>query len=303
MSSLAIQFIPSHEGYLWFYMAPFEGGLAEQVLGPTSQTHSIMEVKLMRHASGGARCQMERVAIEAKINRLDFLHDCDFQLGKQYRVFILVEDGNNRHDGTLKTMDFHYQGEMTLKSAISFSMPVPSSDMWRVIPVSHVPSNWVIHRLRFYSDIKCTKEVAVFPYAYSDPFASTLREDEPLPNGAAFSDPGPLPRATRILSAGREAELEGWTSGKPCAPGGCHIGFSFNYPFNHAGSEQRSLVQVGCAEVQQSDVEGEFAEALELQYFQQGVGYVSYRKEIELRGGMARLPDKNGTINLHTPTT
>jgi len=259
----------------------------------------VEQAKRIIHPHGGVRCRKVRQPIQAKIARLEFLHDCDFELGKRYRIFILVEDGQNRNDGTLKTIDFTYMGEMTLDSAVPFSMSVPSSDLWRVVAASYVTSEWRIRYMRFYEDITCSKPVATFPASYRDPFSTVLSEDSDLPNGQAFSLPGPLPTATRPITVSEDDEDSmAWTSGQPCDPGNCHIGFSFGNALNGPGLEHVP-VKVGCVEVEQSAVTGEFSDMLELQYFVPEVGYVAYRKVIELQGGKAFVPAFNGSIHMH----
>ncbi|CAJ1341407.1 unnamed protein product [Effrenium voratum] len=204
-----------------------------------------------------------------------------------YRLFILLEDGLNRMDGTLKTMEFVYQGEMTRDSAIPYSHPVPVSTRWRVVPTTSVSSQWKLLRLRMFSDVSCERAVAVFPSPYRDPLLSTLREGAVLPNGAAFSKPGPMP--ANIF------EAEGaWVSGQPCDANGCYIGFSFGVGGEHEAPE----VSVACVELLQSEVAGEFAEGLELQYHD-GQSYVGYRQASGLKGGLAKLPSFNGTVGIH----
>ncbi|CAE7521669.1 prmC, partial [Symbiodinium pilosum] len=89
----------------------------------------------------------------------------------------------------------------------------------------------------------------------------------------------------------------GFVSGRPCGPGDCHIGFSFGSGLFGADSMNRA-VKVGCVEVTQSDASGEFAESLELQYFD-GSQYISYRQAFNLVGGAAFVPTFNGTVGLH----
>jgi len=302
ISSIGLQYIPSHDGFQWIYIASHEYGEAEFIDGLTSQ-QKVEQVKRILYPHGGPRCRKVKQQIKAKIARLEFLYDCNFRLGGRYRIFILVEDNQNRNDGTLKTIDFTYFGEMTLDSAVPFSMPVPASALWRVVAASSVTSEWRIRYMRFYEDMKCTIPVATFPASYRDPFSTVLSEDERLPNGEAFSMPGPLPTATRPIVSAEDDDGMAWTSGQPCDPGNCHIGFSFGNALDGPGLEHVP-VKVGCVEVDQSDNFGEFSDMLELQYFnfthEDGYeGYVTYRTVSELQGGKAFVPSFNGSIQMH----
>ncbi|CAJ1372391.1 unnamed protein product [Effrenium voratum] len=283
-TSVGIQYIPSHQGFEWLYVLPTAGGVADQVFAGEDYLQWNQRVK---SAYLGQGCQSMQVPIKGKEVKISFLHDCFFELGQGYRLFILLEDGLNRMDGTLKTMEFVYQGEMTRDSAIPYSHPVPVSTRWRVVPTTSVSSQWKLLRLRMFSDVSCERAVAVFPSPYRDPLLSTLREGAVLPNGAAFSKPGPMP--ANIF------EAEGaWVSGQPCDANGCYIGFSFGVGGEHEAPE----VSVACVELLQSEVAGEFAEGLELQYHD-GQSYVGYRQASGLKGGLAKLPSFNGTVGIH----
>eukprot|EP00931_Biecheleriopsis_adriatica_P047846 TRINITY_DN27614_c0_g1_i1.p1 TRINITY_DN27614_c0_g1~~TRINITY_DN27614_c0_g1_i1.p1 ORF type:complete len:2694 (+),score=299.82 TRINITY_DN27614_c0_g1_i1:41-8083(+) len=314
-SALGVRFEPSHDGYVWFYVVPMswkgDPNYADQVMTGDDPEFWIRTVKSMYLADTVARpygmefsnpqmCQVRRERISGRISRQLFLWGCDFELGHSYRIFILVEDGDERHDGTLKTIDFAYQGEMTLATAIHYSHVVPSSNLWRVVPFSPVTTEWRVHHVKFYSDVTCTHLVATYPSPYNDRLLTMARQDVPLPNGAAFSNPGPLPASTELVDESNpNSDYVGWTSGQPCEVDSCHIGFAFGN--SQDGPERTNVaVQVGCAEVKQSDVAGEFSETLELQYYREGTGYVGYRSVFDLTGGTAYLPTFNGTLHVHT---
>lgn len=293
-SSVALQYIPSHEGFEWMYAVPTAGGYADQVLLGDDRIMWVRRVKSMYLASEGRKCQNARVPIFGKEAKISFLYDCEFTLGQEYRIFILLEDGFNRHDGTLKTVDFVYQGEMTVNSAIPYSHPVPSATRWRLVPLSLVSTEWKVQHLQMFSDVTCSRRVAAYPAPYRDLLLSTWDEGQPLPTGFPFSDPGPLPLES-LFEDGRMGP--GFLSGRPCGPGDCHIGFSFGSGLSGA-NDVNVAVKVGCVEVMQSDASGEFAESLELQYYD-GSQYVSYRQAFNLAGGISFVPTFNGTVGLH----
>jgi len=292
-SAVALQYIPSHEGFEWMYAVPTAGGYADQVLLGDDRIMWVRRVKSMYLASEGRKCQNARVPIFGKEAKISFLYDCEFTLGQEYRIFILLEDGFNRHDGTLKTVDFVYQGEMTVNSAIPYSHPVPSATRWRLVPLSLVSTEWKVQHLRMFSDVTCSRSVAAYPAPYQDLLLSTWDEGQPLPTGFPFSDPGPLP----LESLFEDGLGPGFLSGRPCGPGDCHIGFSFGSGLSGA-NDVNVAVKVGCVEVTQSDASGEFAESLELQYYD-GSQYISYRQAFNLAGGISFVPTFNGTVGLH----
>ncbi|CAE7604747.1 METTL21C [Symbiodinium sp. KB8] len=297
-SSVALQYIPSHEGFEWMYAVPTAGGYADQALLGDDRIMWVRRVKSMYLASEGRKCQNARVPIFGKEAKISFLYDCEFTLGQEYRIFILLEDGFNRHDGTLKTVDFVYQGEMTVNSAIPYSHPVPSATRWRLVPLSLVSTEWKVQHLQMFSDVTCSRRVAAYPAPYRDLLLSTWDEGQPLPTGFPFSDPGPLPLES-LFEDGRMGP--GFLSGRPCGPGDCHIGFSFGSGLSGA-NDVNVAVKVGCVEVMQSDASGEFAESLELQYYD-GSQYVSYRQAFNLAGGISFVPTFNGTVGLHVVVT
>ncbi|CAK9006050.1 unnamed protein product [Durusdinium trenchii] len=288
MTAVAIQYIPSHEGFEWLYAVALANGLADQVQADGDYSIWSQRVKSMYLAEGGA-CQSAETPILGQEVKISFLLNCSFELGQAYRIFVLLEDGSNRNDGTLKTLDFVYQGEMTLDSAIPYSHPVPSSDRWRIVPMTSV-ADWRIQRIRMFSDVTCTHPVDVYPSPYLDPLWSTVQEGDPLPNGAAFSYPGPLSSSNDVFKDVGNS----WASGQHCAPGACHIGFSFG----GGNGDLRVSTKVGCVEVTQSEVTGEFAESLELQYHD-GTAFVAYRQAFGLSGGYALVPTFNGTVGVH----
>ncbi|CAE7378084.1 prmC [Symbiodinium natans] len=292
-TAVGLQYIPSHEGFEWMYAIPTAGGYADQVLLGDEPVVWVQRVKAMYLAAQGGKCQNVRAPILGKQAKVSFLYDCEFTLGQEYRIFILLEDGFGRQDGILKTVNFVYQGEMTKDSAIPYSHPVPSATMWRLIPLTQVSTEWKVQQLRMFSDVTCSHSVAAYPAPYRDPLLSTWQEGQPLPTGFPFSHPGPLP----VESVFEDGIGRGFVSGRPCGPGDCHIGFSFGSGLFGADS-MTAAVKVGCVEVTQSDATGEFAESLELQYFD-GSQYISYRQAFNLVGGTALVPTFNGTVGLH----
>eukprot|EP00913_Durusdinium_trenchii_P011758 g11044.t1 len=274
MTAVAIQYIPSHEGFEWLYAVALANGLADQVQADGDYSIWSQRVKSMYLAEGGA-CQSAETPILGQEVKISFLLNCSFELGQAYRIFVLLEDGSNRNDGTLKTLDFVYQGEMTLDSAIPYSHPVPSSDRWRIVPMTSV-ADWRIQRIRMFSDVTCTHPVDVYPSPYLDPLWSTVQEGDPLPNGAAFSYPGPLSSSNDVFKETVDVES---TSQHP----------SLTVPgFGGGNGDLRVSTKVGCVEVTQSEVTGEFAESLELQYHD-GTAFVAYRQAVMARSLAQRV--------------
>jgi len=306
---IMVLFQPSHDGVLWIFLASKEDGKAD-FIGPRAEEYfmrdepTILKVKMAGgpfmedYLYGEDSCRLTNYPVTANYQFRAELTKCNMVLGDNYRLFMYIENTAGNNDGTLKTFDFTYVGIITLDGGIPFSMPVPSSEMWRVSPIVGVDKEWKVLKFRFFSDIACTKAVAIYPAPYSDPFESSLTDDDPSPNGAAFSLPGPLPRAAYPLVDGEA--IDGWTSGRPCEPGECHFGFSFGNAA--AGADRiREYVQVGCVEVVQSDMEGEFAEGLSLEYYKPDVGFVTYRTVMGLDGGRCFVPQFNASPFSRTP--
>lgn len=294
----AVEFGAQYAGKLWMMIAEIE--FNEEVVMAKDSTQvgqEIAQVKVFYRAFGGAKCRIEDMEITTVYMRKE-LEDCLFELGRPYRISLYIEDFDKRSDGTLKTIDIKYFGGVR-DASVPFSMPVPSSDRWLLTPTTSVDSEWRVEHLEFFSDISCTKVVAIYPAPYRDPFGSSLGDEDAIPNGAAFSHPGPLPSSSSPL--GQEVcdwtsgqPCAGWTSGQPCAPSVCHIGFAFGT--SDDSPTKKNFVQVGCVRVVQSADVGTYATDLQLQYWSEGTGYVAYRSISGLTGGAAFLPTFDGFV-------
>jgi len=298
---MVVGFMPSHSGYVWVGIANRESGAADWIgLSAPEYTgrndSSILKVQLIgeplldKYLQGDPSCRMVKGEITGSVPFIAEMNNCSFELGKNYRIFVYIGDADLNNDGTLKTIDFTFVGEVTENSAIPFRMPVPSSDRWRVVATSAVSRSWHVKQLRFFSHMSCERQVAVYPAPYRDPWETTIELDAPMPNGSPFSSPGPLPTVNSVVTDGAG---EGWQSGHPCAPGDCHIGIAFGQSGQGA---MQTPVQVGCVEIIQGDNLGEFATNLTLQYWRTGDGWVSYRTRTGLRGGIAKIPNFIGTV-------
>lgn len=161
------------------------------------------------------------------------------------------------------------------------------SHSWRVLADSNVTEEWEVRRVRFLLDDGCdlSSEADTAPGIHSS-YSN-------WPNGEAFShhfghgtiaarafaaDPVPTPRKpapVRVV----------WTSGAPCAEASCFIGFRWEsdvtrYPLGNCRNQYRTgcatesnlkkagFLRIGCAEVEQSDVEGRYATSLRLQFLE-----------------------------------
>lgn len=304
---LTTVFMPSQDGVAWSLLATTEDGSADYIGPPGREWTGRNEAPILRIKSagdpaldkylyGGTGCSIVRAPITAKLRVEQKLTNCSLKLGKNYRLFVYIEGTTDANDGTLRVFDFTYFGIITLDSGIPFSMPIPLSELWRIVPKTAVAKEWRVQRLRFFSDIACTDELAAYPAPYRDLFQITVGEDTPLPNGAPFSLPGPLPGSHEAFGDGPLAgdTLSGWTSGRPCDADECHIGFSFGSASDGPAAARRE-VQVGCAEVVQSTAAGEFATGLQLQYWRADVGFVPYRTRGGLGGGSSFVPEYRST--------
>uniref|UniRef100_A0A7S4V2L4 Uncharacterized protein n=1 Tax=Alexandrium monilatum TaxID=311494 RepID=A0A7S4V2L4_9DINO len=183
------------------------------------------------------------------------------------------------------------------------------SHSWRVVVASNVSIAWEVHRLRFFLDENCSTE-SVAPTV-----PGTNHKWRDWPNGAAFSHHhGHGSIAARAFVADPTAtardpapQRKGWSSVGPCQEGACFLGFKWEsdidrYPrgscHSHFGApcasegqlHKAGFLRIACAEVEQGQTEGRYADALQLQlldaHMPQGAiqGAAAWRTAAEVRG-------------------
>lgn len=155
-----------------------------------------------------------------------------------------------------------------------------SSYSWRIAVGSNVSDEWELSAVRFYLSSNCSAESLL------DTAAGVHHAWRGFPNGAAFAHYGGHGGVAAPLF---DRPPHPWSSGEPCDGGDCYVGFTFEsdidrYPlgsclmpntpprvrFGETCASQASLirangVQVACAQVEQSNTTGKFAEILQLQ--------------------------------------
>eukprot|EP00931_Biecheleriopsis_adriatica_P101905 TRINITY_DN76954_c0_g1_i1.p1 TRINITY_DN76954_c0_g1~~TRINITY_DN76954_c0_g1_i1.p1 ORF type:complete len:734 (-),score=98.33 TRINITY_DN76954_c0_g1_i1:18-2189(-) len=161
-----------------------------------------------------------------------------------------------------------------------------TSHSWRVQAVSNVSESWDLVSLRFYFAENCSASslVSIAPGFQSRGYRG-------WPNGNAFSHHAGHGAVAQKLfaeptiwpsSPSFDPQAVKWSSGGPCAPGQCFVGFSWEsdvdrYPHGSCSAPKRgncatsaqlskaAALRVACAEVEQSQLSGRFAEILRLQ--------------------------------------
>mmetsp|Transcript_23410 Transcript_23410/g.44055 ORF Transcript_23410/g.44055 Transcript_23410/m.44055 type:complete len:262 (+) Transcript_23410:48-833(+) len=152
-----------------------------------------------------------------------------------------------------------------------------ASYSWRIVAASSVSTSWDMVSLRFYLADNCSMDslVATVPGRRSNGAAFSHHHGRGAVAAELFHEPIQLPSSTIDPGAVK------WSSGGPCQPGQCFVGFSWEsdstrHPLGDCkptrGScttvgyvQQAGAFRVGCAEVTQSQDPGYFADTLRLQ--------------------------------------
>jgi len=155
-----------------------------------------------------------------------------------------------------------------------------SSYSWRIIAASNVSEQWELNSVRFYLSGNCSSESLL------DTSPGVHHAWRGWPNGAAFAHYGGHGGVAAPLF---NRPPQPWSSGGPCESDGCYVGYKFEsdidrYPlgpcimpntpprvrFGETCASQATIVkangvQVACAQVEQGNTTGSFAEVLRLQ--------------------------------------
>jgi len=155
-----------------------------------------------------------------------------------------------------------------------------SSFGWRIQVGSNVSEDWELKAVRFYLSSDCSAESLL------DTSPGVHHAWRGWPNGAAFAHYGGHGAVPAPLF---NLPPQAWSSGEPCEPGTCHVGYKFEsdidrYPlgacimpntpprvrFGETCSSQATIIkangiQVACAQVEQGNETGRYAEILQLQ--------------------------------------
>jgi len=160
-----------------------------------------------------------------------------------------------------------------------------TSHSWRVQAASNVSDAWDLVALRFFFAESCSQA------SLADIAPGIHHEWRGWPNGAAFSHHGGHGSVAADLFASPESwpsspatdtKVVQWSSGGPCAEGECFLGFAWEsdvdrYPHGECQASQRGTcstvgqlrkagaLRIACAEIEQSQQLGHFAEKLRLQ--------------------------------------
>lgn len=178
-----------------------------------------------------------------------------------------------------------------------------TSYSWRVQVATSVNESWDLTGLRFYLSDNCSSDsLAVTAPGFNHKWRG-------WPNGAAFSHHGGHGAVAAELFANPfqgpsslavDPTAVKWSSGGPCAPGECFFGFAWEsdvnrYPQGQCTAPQRGAcstvgqlrkagtLRVACAEVEQSQRSGRYADKLRLQLLD-----VSGRSSNETHAGIWR---------------
>jgi len=183
-------------------------------------------------------------------------------------------------------------------SSVAWASEVHGASLtWRLLVTSGVASEWRLRSLRLYADTNCSGE-AIKTVPAAAPFRTQSWDSRRLPNGQAFAGSGPT-----LLAGGAFDTTGAWySSGHPCvAPpdvssgsGGkvCFLGFSFETDYGCMGASAvvgHYEAAVRCVAFEQSGVEGQYAEALELQWRDSLGNFRHWASAQNLTGGAAQI--------------